>query len=303
MDTVSDRRAFLVASCAAAVGSVSGKSPASHAIAPIARPASSHFKFSLAAYCYRDLFKPGPNQLTIDDFLDDCARFDLDGAELTSYYLPASPSRGYLCDLKGAAFKRGLDVSGTAIANDFCHPPGERRDHEIAHVKQWIEYADRMDAPAIRIFSGNLKPDQSIDEARQLAIDAINECCAYAGKYGVFLALENHHGLTTEADDMLAIVRAVQSPWFGVNMDTGNFATADVYGDLAKIAPFSLNVQIKVAIQPSGKPQEPSDYSRLAEILRSAGYRGYVALEFDAAGDPRHECERHLRSIRKAFAG
>ena len=51
---------------------------------------------------------------------------------------------------------------------------------------------------------------QTVDEARQLAIDAINECCEYAGKYGVFLALENHGGIVAEADGVLAIVRAVK---------------------------------------------------------------------------------------------
>ena len=205
-------------------------------------------------------------------------------------------------ELKAAAFRRGLDVSGTAVGNDFCFPPGERRDKEIANVKRWIEYADMMDAPVIRIFSGTVKAGQSAEDARRLAIEAIEECCEYAGKYGVFLALENHGGLTTEVDGMLAIVRGVKSAWFGVNMDTGNFHTADVYGDLAKIAPYSINVQVKVAIHPAGKPSEPSDFKRLAKILRTAGYRGYIVLEFEAAGDPRVECEKFIGQIREAFA-
>ena len=68
-----------------------------------------------------------------------------------------------------------------------------------------------------------------------MAVEAIEECCEHAGKYGVFLALENHGGITSEVDDMLAIVHDVNSPWFGVNMDTGNFRSADIYGDLASL--------------------------------------------------------------------
>ena len=302
MSLATDRRSFMRTSLAAAVGAAAINVRASRAIEPIKRTPGSHFKFSMAAYSYRDLFKRKPEPLKVDDFLDDCAKFGLDGTELTSYYLPQDASPQYFRDLKASAFRRGLDVSGTAVGNDFCFPPGERRDKEIAGVKRWIEFADMMDAPVIRIFSGTAKPGQNADDARHLAIEAIEECCAHAGKYGVFLALENHGGLTTEADEMLAIVRGVKSNWFGVNMDTGNFRTADVYGDLAKIAPYVINVQVKIAIHPAGKPSEPSDLKRVAEILRSAGYRGYIVLEFEEAGDPRQECQKYIGQIREAFA-
>jgi sugar phosphate isomerase/epimerase len=133
-------------------------------------------------------------------------------------------------------------------------------------------------------------------------VDAIEECCEYAGKYGVFLALENHGGLTSKVDDMLAIIRDVNSPWFGVNMDTGNFHSSDIYGDLAKLAPYTLNVQVKVMIHPAGKSDQPSDFGQLATILRTAGYRGYIVLEFEESGDPREECKTYIEQIREAFA-
>jgi sugar phosphate isomerase/epimerase len=132
-------------------------------------------------------------------------------------------------------------------------------------------------------------------------VEAINECCAHAGTYGIFLALENHGGITAEADDVLAIVRDVDSHWFGVNLDTGNFQTADVYGDLARLATYSLNVQVKASIHPAGQSKQPTDFNRLAKILQDAGYRGYIVLEFEEPGDPRTECRRHIEQLREAF--
>lgn len=296
------RRAFLTSSLAATAGAIAASTPAARAIEPIARTAGSHFKFSMAAYSYRDLLEGKGKSLSIDDFLDDCAKFGLDGTELTSYYLPQNGPDKYFRELKAGAFRRGLDVSGTAVGNDFCFPLGKKRDQEIADVKKWIEFADMMDAPVIRIFSGTAKEGQSVAEAQRLAIDAIEECCAYAGKYGVFLALENHGGLTAEAEGMLELVRGVKSKWFGVNLDSGNFQSADPYGDLAKIAPYAINVQVKVIVRPAGKPAERSDFKRLAEILRSAGYRGYIVLEFEDQGDPRTECQKYISQIREAFA-
>jgi len=292
----------MLSTLAGAAGAASLNLPRAQAIEPIERTPGAHFKFSMAAYSYRDLLKGKNAKLTLNDFMDDCAKFDLDGTELTSYYFPPKPTPTFLRDVKAYAFRRGLDVSGTAVGNDFCVPPGEHRDQQIASVKRWIEYADLMDAPVIRIFSGAAKPGQSEDEARHLAIEAIQECCDYAGKYGVFLALENHGGIVAEAEGVLAIVRGVSSPWFGVNVDTGNFHTADVYGDLAKIAPYAINVQVKINIHPAGKTEEPSDFKRLGQVLKTSGYRGYIALEYEGKKNPREDCPKYINQIRAAFA-
>ena len=80
-------------------------------------------------------------------------------------------------------------------------------------------------------------------------LEAIHEVCDHAGRFGVFLALENHGGITATADQVLALVRGVKSPWFGVNLDTGNFHTKDPYADLARVAPYAVTVQLKTEIQ------------------------------------------------------
>ena len=272
------------------------------AIEPIARNGTPKFKFSLAGYSYRNLLQGDPPELTLDDFFTDCARFGLEGTEPTSYYFPEEVTTEYLCHLKQLAFRLGLDISGTAIRNDFCHPPGAERDENIAHVKKWIEHAEILGAPVIRIFSGKPRGDQTVEEAERLAVAGMEECCDHAGRHGVFLALENHGGLTAEADGMLRMVEAVRSPWFGVNFDSGNFRSEDPYADLAKIAPYALNVQIKVAIQtPDRKKKVPSDFDRLAKILRHAGYRGYIVLEYEESEDPRVACPRYIDELREVF--
>jgi sugar phosphate isomerase/epimerase len=301
MSALSSRRMFFnqltVASCGAASALSAG---ALQAIEPIQRNGQSKFKFSLAAYSYRDLFAPKSANLTLEDFIADCAKMGLEGTELTSYYFPPDVTPDYLRKIKSLAFRLGLDVSGTAVGNDFCHPPGPEREKQIAHVKHWVDNAAILGAPVIRIFSGS-EHGTSPEEARRLAVEGMEECCQYAGEHGVFLALENHHGLTTKADDMLSMVKAVKSPWFGVNLDSGNFHGDDLYGDLAKIAPYAVNVQIKISVSgPDGKRQ-PSDLSKLKQILTGAGYRGYIVLEFEEPTDPLVECPRYMAELRKIF--
>ncbi len=116
-----DRQRALAAAAGAALIAVDGRP----ALAAPATPADRRrFKFSLAAYSYRGLLQDPSAEFTLSDFIADCARFGLEGAELTSYYFPAEVTRAYLVQLKGECFRAGLDVSGTAIRNDFGQAPG-----------------------------------------------------------------------------------------------------------------------------------------------------------------------------------
>ena len=270
------------------------------AIEPITR-VGSKFKFSLAAYSYRSLLTGDKPPMTLFDFATDCARFGLEGTELTSYYFPKDPTAEYLASLKRHCFLAGLDISGTAIGNDFGHPPGPKRDQQIQSTKEWIKHAAQLGTPVIRIFAGHTKEGISADEAHKLMVAGIEECCEYAAQHGIYLALENHGGPTSTADGLLRIVHDVKSQWFGVNLDTGNFHTEDIYTDIARVAPYAINVQVKVVTKDVSGKVEPTNYVRLAEILRNANYRGYVVLEYEEKGDPRSESERHLHLLRNAF--
>lgn len=300
------RRDFLAACAATAAGQATmtwlGMPQRTAAASdPIPRNGTAKFKFSLAAYSYRRLLQGKTAQLSLADFIDDCARFGLEGTELTSYYFPNPVTPEYLRSLKQQCFRLGLDVSGTAVGNDFGSPDVEQRKTQIGRVKNWIEHAEILGAPVIRVFAGHVQKGSTPDEAHRLMVSALEECCEYAGQHGVHLALENHGGPTATPDGLLRLVQDVKSPWFGVNLDTGNFHTEDIYGDLARIAPYALNVQVKATISGPDKKKVPSDFKQLAGICRDAGYRGYIVLEYEESGDPREECARYLELLREAF--
>ena len=297
------RRQFLsAAAVGAAVTLGSSLTQSTVAIEPIPRNGTPKFKFSLAAYSYRSLLTAKESPLTLTDFVNDCAKFGCEGTELTSYYFPKAVTHDYLRSLRRQCFRLGLDVSGTAVGNDFGHPAGEERNKQIALVKQWIDFSEILGAPVIRIFAGHAKPGTTPAQAHSLMVSGIEECCEYAGQHGVHLALENHGGPTATAEGLLQFVRDVNSPWFGVNLDSGNFHSDDPYKELAQIAPYALNAQIKVVMSGADKKKVPADYKRLAAILREAHYRGYVVLEYEEAGDVREECAKHLAELKTAFA-
>ena len=296
------RRGSLLA--AGAIGFGTFAASTAQAIEPIDRKQlPSNFKLSMAAYSYRTLLTAKPPKATLFDFMDECAKLELEGTELTSYYFPQPITRESLLELKQYAFRLGLTISGTAVRNDFCNPNKKQRAKDMAHVKQWADHAAVLGAPVIRIFSGKKHKGQTMAEARRLCVEAIEECCEYSGKRGVYLALENHGGISTYVEDLLSIAKAVKSPWFGINFDSGNFETDTPYEDMARLAPYAVNVQIKTKILgPRRKKRQDTDYARVAQILRTAGYRGFVAAEYDGKGDPRVDCPKMIAQMRGAFS-
>ncbi len=276
------------------------------AIEPLQRPGKPRLLTSLAAYSFRDFFEDGNTKNAADrridlfQFIDYCADQGCAGTELTSYYFPKNPSPEFLLKLKHRAFVRGIAISGTAVGNNFALEKGPKRDEQIAMVKTWIDRALILGAPHIRVFAGSTNTLPRTTAVR-LCVEALEECCDYAGTKGIFLGLENHGGIVAEADGVLEIVRAVNSSWFGVNLDTGNFRTDDPYGDLAKCAPYAVNVQLKSEITPRGGTRQQADFNRLTRILRESNYQGYVALEYEAAESPWTAVPPLLEQMRTAF--
>lgn len=305
MKTALNRRSFLKTASLTAAGLGLLNPPGASAVEPIKRPGRPRLALSLAAYSFRQTFKAAnpAKPFTLLDFVDYCADHNLAGAEITSYYFPDPVTDEFILQLKHRAFVRGIPISGSAVGNDFVLPKGEKRDEQIGMVKQWIDRCALLGAPHIRVFAGPIKKEIPLAEGKKLAIGALEECAEYAGKKGIFLGLENHHGIVTEPQDLLDIVHAVKSPWVGINLDTGNFQTDDPYADLAKCAPYAVNVQYKVEILRRGaKQKEIADMNRVVKILRDANYQGYVALEHEAKEDPWQTVPDWLEKLRAAMA-
>jgi sugar phosphate isomerase/epimerase len=238
--------------------------------------------------------------MTLETFIDFCAREGLEGVELTSYYFTRTDP-AYLNELKRRVFLNGLTVTGTPVGNNFCLPPGAEREKEIAHVKDWIERAALLGSPCMRIFSGGAPKGHGEEEAFQWAVECLKEVAGHAGRHGVVLALENHGGLTSTADQLIRHIEAVSSPWLGVNLDTGNFNRRP-YAEIEKAAPHAVVVQMKVEVAGEDGKKEPTDIPRVLEILKKAGYRGAIALEYEAAEDPRTAVPRWLKALKKAVS-
>jgi L-ribulose-5-phosphate 3-epimerase len=114
------------------------------------------------------------------------------------------------------------------------------------------------------------------------------------------MGLENHWGLGTTPEGVLKVVKAVNSPWLQVTLDTGNFLE-DPYDRLKQLAPHTVLLQAKTYHGGGLWYSRDLDYARIASIMREAGYRCYISLEMEGKDDPLTAVPKSLAMLRSHF--
>lgn len=254
-------------------------------------------KLSCCAYSFRQDLTAG--RLSLEQFLDLAAETGFDGVELTAYYFPQT-DREYLHRIKREAHLRGLTVSGTAIGTDFAQPDAGRRREHVELTKTWIAHSVLLGAPTLRVFAGPVREGINEADAFEWVVEALQACAPCAEENGMLLALENHLGLTTTAEQTLRLLNAVGSAWVGLNLDFGNFG-GDIYGQFALCAPRAVATHAKRHYRGTDGPA-PVDYGRVRAVLNETGYRGWIAIEYEDPEDPHIAVPAFAAELRAAFA-
>ncbi|MEM7393912.1 MAG: TIM barrel protein, partial [Verrucomicrobiota bacterium] len=204
------RRTFIAA------GAASLAATSLPALEPIQRKnPNPKLKLSLAAYSFRQFLpnyrggKPKKTEMTMLNFVDYCAQQELDGAEITAYFIPDPTPHDLINRIKRRAAVNGIDISGGAVGNRFSFAPdGPKAEAQMKSIEGWLQTYAGMGAPAIRIFAGHPEKGQSEKEAIGNIIHNLNAAAKIAETYGVILAIENHD-FTTHVDRLMDILEGV----------------------------------------------------------------------------------------------
>jgi sugar phosphate isomerase/epimerase len=262
-----------------------------------ARPAGSRARLrtALVAYSFREAL--GKKRMSYEDLVHRAVEWDIDGLDLTVYWLP-STSEEYLAPLRRLAYRNAVEIYSISIRTEMCRPTPELRAREVEEVRKWADVAEKLGASHIRVFGGNVPKGSSEEEAAGWVTEVLKRAAEYSGKKGVILGLENHGGITLRAERIIQIVKAVDSPWVGINLDTGNFRE-DPYAQIEMCLPYAVNTQFKAEIRGEGGSRQSSDWDRIVAMLAKSGYRGYLGLEYEAKEDPMTAVPRLMKQLRE----
>ncbi len=302
------RRAFF----GAGIASVAAGIPASAQTA--SRGTVTPVRIAVSTYSYWHF---RGERYPVERVIEDAARLGFDGVEILHRQMD-NESPAYVAKIKQTAFRHGMPLVMLSIHQDFVDPDPAKRKQDVDHTIKCLELAARLGIPCIRLNSGRWNTIESFDDlmkvkgleppiagytdkdALEWVVSSIHACLPTAERLGVMMALENHWGLTTSVDTLLAIHKAVGSPWLGINMDTGNYP-GDPYAGIATLAPHASIVQAKTYFGGGEWYTLDLDYARIAGILRDAGFGGWVSLEMEGKESPDTAVPKSLDVLRRAF--
>ena len=294
--------------------SISRRAAIATAIAPLLM-AQPRQRIAVSTYSFWHF---EPVKYPIEKVIDQAYSMGFDGVELLHRQL-ASEDKSYLNALKQRAFDKGLDMPMLSIHQDFVSPDVAERKQHIDHTKHCIDLASQLGIACVRLNSGRWKTIKSFDDLMKAkgeeppiagykdadaigwCVDSIREILPHAESAGVKLALENHWGLTTKVSTLLQIWKTVNSPWLGINLDTGNYPDK-YYEGIAQLAPHASIVQAKTYHGGGVWYTLDLDYKKIAGILRAAKFSGWVSLEMEGKEDATTAVPKSLKTLRDAFA-
>ena len=275
---------------------------------------ASRIKLSISSYSYWH-FKE--KKFPIETVIDEAAKLGVEGIDILHRQME-SEDNAYLQGLKRHAFLNGVAFTCLSIHQSFVSPDKKFLAEQIEHTKHCIELAAKMGIPSLRLNSGRWGTIKSFDELManrgvepilegyteddgfKWCIDSIEKCLPTAEENGVLLALENHWGLCSTPEGQLRIKNAIDSPWLGIMMDTGNFLE-DPYDKLEMLAPYTNFVQAKTYYGGGEWYSLDLDYDRIIKILKDVNYQGYISLEFEGKEDPLTAVPKSIAMLRKAL--
>jgi sugar phosphate isomerase/epimerase len=257
-------------------------------------------KVGIDSYCYHRFFgevypqQQAPSSpMTLEDFLDRAHQLQVDGVSLESCFIPQKDDPGYLKSVRDR-----LDDYGFDRVYAWGHPDGlEGGLHETEYDEmiRSLDHARQIGATVMRVV-GSSFTFRFEDHQEQIARLArmFKQAVQVAADYDIKLAIENHIDFTGQ--EILQLLEEVDSPYFGLNFDTGNFARLldDPVKAMEKLAPHTLATHIKdlkvnhdAAVDDwcffSTTPVGDGfiDNLALARLLKLSDYQGFLAMEID----------------------
>jgi 3-oxoisoapionate decarboxylase len=256
-------------------------------------------KIGIDSYCYHRFFgevyphqKKPAKQMTLEGFIKRAHELKVDGVSLESCFIPRFDA-SYLSEIKGMLDEYKLD---RVFA--WGHPDGlegGRNQKAYAEMEKSIEYAKAIGADVMRVVGASLmfrnEPHGPMLEKLTAMFKQVVKSAAAAN---VKIADENH--IDFNSDEMLSLIKAVDSPYFGINFDTGNFMRVldDPIKGMQKLAKYTFSTHVKdlkpnrqaavddwyfFSTTPTGEGLV--DNQKLAQLLHDAGYKGFLAVELD----------------------
>jgi L-ribulose-5-phosphate 3-epimerase len=249
------------------------------------QPKDPWFRISLAEWSLnRTLFG---NKMTNLDFPVVARRdFGIDMVEyVNQFFMDKAEDKTYLAELK-----KRCDDNGVKSGLIMCDREGALGDADAAartkavenHYK-WVTAAAYLGCHSIRV---NAQSSGAFGAQLDFAVDGLRRLSEFGAQHGLNVIVENHGGLSSNGKWLSSVIEQVGLPNCGTLPDFGNFFVTrekpyDRYLGTQELLPFAKGVSAKSYAFDAKGNETTIDYLRMMKLVKNAGYRGYVGVEFE----------------------
>lgn len=189
----------------------------------------------------------------------------------------------------------------------LASPDRSTRATAVHNHHKWIDAAQRLGCTTVRV---NAHGSGSREEMARASVESLSQLGEYAAGAGISIVVENHGGFSSDGSWLAAIMKQVHRANVGTLPDFGNFCLRwdgegyphgkcleqyDRYKGVEEMIPFAKAVSAKSSnFDDQGNCVE-TDYDKMVQIVRNAGFTGYVGIEY--SGEKLSE-EQGIRSTK-----
>ena len=237
--------------------------------------------------------------------------YGINGAEYWSIpFMGRENDRDFLNDIKRRSDDNGVDnliilvddidiktmQSGPSLASSNKND----RDTAIDYHKKWVDVAKNIGCHSIRI---NLRSEEENDQKiLENSSESISRLIEFSKQDNISIVIENHGGITGDADWLVSLMKNVDSKHLGTLPDFGtynfcikrgnlNFQSLsencedqyDKYLGVKKLMPYAKGVSAKSHEFDKDGEELSTNYSRMIKIISESNYKGYITIEYEGA--------------------
>ncbi len=207
--------------------------------------------------------------------------FGIDAIEyVNQFFKDKAIDKSYLKDLKDRCKSEGVKsvlimCDGEGATGD---PDQAARMKAVENHYKWVDAARFLGCHSIRV---NAYSKGTPEEQARLCADGLAKLGEYASKQNINVIVENHGGLSSRGDWLTGVMQKVNMKNVGTLPDFGNFYEYDRYKGVEEMMPFAKGVSAKTHDFGPYGDELFVDYTRLLGIVKAAGYRGRIGIEFE----------------------
>lgn len=256
---------------------------------------------SLAAWSINKRFRAETDPLSLLDFPQvSVEEFGIHMIEPVSSFFEydgddqgTSPFKaGYLEELRKRADDLGVRILNVAVDGhgDLSSlDEGERKKAVQNHLK-WFDACQVLGCNAFRANSGGGWREEPTEEKVLQCLKSFGELTEHAEKAGVRLMMENHGGISIRPDNIVRVMREVNSDYCRVLADFLNWSPNDDFlANLQMVAPYTWAVHVKLKNFDALGECVDIDVPRAFGILKEVGFQAPFGIEYGSGEDSDHD--------------